>query len=113
MKTVSIALTCAALALILPAIARTPAQPPSSAAHGRSLSEPPLEELPGVILTLADDSGRLIGGIAFNAVAGYGAGSRIIGRHAQAVMNLCVEGYTLRFELIRPGDGLKGAGPPA
>jgi len=113
MKTASIALTCAALALIFPGIARTPVQPPSSATHGLSLPQAPLEGLPGVILTLADDSGRLIGGIAFNAVAGYLAPSRIIGRHAQAIMNLCVEGYTLRFVVIRPGDGLKGEGPPA
>lgn len=114
MKIASIALTCAALALILPAIAPAPAQPPSSTAPGFGPWSSPLDQgLPGVFLTLADDSGRLIGGIVFNAASRNDGPPPIPSRHPRAIMNLRVEGYTLRFVVIRPGDGLRGERPPA
>ena len=113
MKTTSIALTYTALALIFPAIALTPAQPPSSAPHASGLWRAPHDEgMPGVILTLADDSGRLIGGIVFNALSPNDGPSRI-SRHPHAILNLRVEGYTLRFVIIRRGDSLRGERPPA
>jgi len=114
MKTASIALTCAALALLFPAIARTPAQPPSSATHGFGLWQAPLDDgLPSVILTLADDSGRLIGGIVFNSVSRHDGPPRILSHHPRAIMNLRVDGYTLRFVVIGRNDGLGGDRPPA
>lgn len=113
MKTASIALTCAALALLCPAIARTPAQPSSSATHAFGLWQAPLDqELPGVILTLADNSGRVIGAIVINAVSPHDGRLRV-SRHSHAIMNLRVNGYTLRFVFIRRAEGLNRQRPSA
>ena len=104
MKTASIALMCAGLALALPAIAQSGARPPMPANPWVGLWQAPLEGQPGVILTLGDDTGQLAGGIVFNVITRDGGQARILGHDAHALMNPRVEGNTLRFQVIRLGD---------
>ena len=111
MKTTSIALSCAALVLIFPAIARTSARRIAPAGPWVGLRQAPLEGLPRVILTLSDDSGRLMGGIVFSAVSRHDTPSCMIGCHALAIVNLRVDGYMLRVEVIPDGHSLERERP--
>jgi hypothetical protein len=61
-----------------------------------------LEGLPGVRLTLGNDTGELGGTVVFNAVDS--AHNRIITSKAHLLMHPHIEGNTLSFEIWRAGD---------
>lgn len=60
-----------------------------------------------VLLTLGDDNGQFAGGIVFNIVTREGDQSRILGHDAHAILNLHIDGNTLRFQVIRRSDSLR------
>ncbi len=64
-----------------------------------------LEGLPGVILTLADDTGELGGSIVFNAVDS--SHTRVVESEAHVLMHPHVDGASLSFQVKRTGDFLK------
>ena len=64
----------------------------------------PVEDQPGVLLTLGDDSGQLAGGIVFNIIVREGGQVRVAGHDAHVLLNPRVEGDTLRFQVIRRPD---------
>ena len=61
-----------------------------------------LEGLPGVTLTLANDTGELGGTVVFNAVDS--PHKRIITSKAHLLMHPHIDGSTLSFEVLRAGD---------
>lgn len=64
-----------------------------------------LEGLPGVTLTLADDTGELGGSIVFNAVDSMH--TRVVESEAHVLMHPDVDGASLSFQVKRTGDLLK------
>jgi hypothetical protein len=64
-----------------------------------------LDGQPGVIVTLARDTGKLAGTIVFNLVSREGGAAHVIGHDAHALTHVRSDHNTLGFHVIRLSDG--------
>jgi len=89
-----------ALALGISANAESPATVPWG-----GVWQGQLDGQPGVILTLAEDTGTLGGTVVFNMVSREGGQAHVIGSDAHILLDPQVNGDTLNFKVKRTKDG--------
>jgi hypothetical protein len=96
MKKIAIALGCSLTFVAVPLVAQSTKAAPLGVWHGS------LDGLPGVTLTLADDSGEIGGTVVFYAI--NGESRRVFSIEPHLLLHPKLEGSTLSFQVKLGGD---------